>query len=104
MSATSAPRGSAQAPELSPAAEVSFVIPCLNEEPSIALVVQQARDALVQLGVPGEVVVVDNGSEDRSAELARAAGARVVSEPRRGYGSAYLAGLAGRPWPLPRSH
>ncbi|HEY8628246.1 MAG TPA: glycosyltransferase, partial [Gaiellaceae bacterium] len=75
MSATSAPRGSAQAPELSPAPEVSFVIPCLNEEPSIALVVGQARDALVQLGVPGEIVVVDNGSEDRSAELARAAGA-----------------------------
>jgi glycosyltransferase involved in cell wall biosynthesis len=94
VSATSASPGSAQAPELSPAAEVSFVIPCLNEEASIALVVGQARDALVQLGVPGEIVVVDNGSEDRSAELARAAGARVVTEPRRGYGSAYLAGLA----------
>lgn len=94
MSATSASPGSSQAPELSPAAEVSFVIPCLNEEASIALVVRQAHDALVQLDVPGEVVVVDNGSEDRSAELARAAGARVVTEPRRGYGSAYLAGLA----------
>ena len=38
--------------------------------------------------------MVDNGSEDRSAELAAAAGARVVEEPRRGYGSAYLAGFA----------
>ena len=39
-------------------------------------------------------VVADNASEDRSAELATAAGARVIHEPRRGYGSAYLAGFA----------
>ena len=45
-------------------------------------------------GISGEVIVVDNGSDDGSAELARAAGARVVHEPRRGYGSAYLAGFA----------
>lgn len=45
-------------------------------------------------GFDGEVVVVDNGSTDGSGDLARAAGARVVEEPRRGYGSAYLAGLA----------
>ena len=45
-------------------------------------------------GIDGEVVVADNASEDRSAELATAAGARVVREPRRGYGSAYLAGFA----------
>ena len=44
--------------------------------------------------IPGEVIVADNASEDRSAELAADAGARVVSEPRRGYGSAYLAGFA----------
>src|SRR5688572_7289184 len=48
------------------------------------------RDA----GIAGEVVVADNASEDRSAELAAAAGARVVHESRRGYGSAYLAGFA----------
>jgi glycosyltransferase involved in cell wall biosynthesis len=46
------------------------------------------------MGVPGEVVVADNGSHDGSPELATAAGARVVHEPRRGYGSAYLAGFA----------
>jgi glycosyltransferase involved in cell wall biosynthesis len=44
-------------------------------------------------GLPGEVIVSDNASDDRSAELAAAAGARVVHEPRRGYGSAYLAGF-----------
>lgn len=94
MSATSASLGSAQTKEATAAPEVSFVIPCLNEEASIADVVAEAQDALARLGVSGEIVVVDNASEDRSAELARAAGARVVTEPRRGYGSAYLAGLA----------
>jgi hypothetical protein len=74
--------------------EVSVVIPCLNEEAAIAGVVAQAREALAAAGIEGEVIVVDNASEDRSAELAQAAGATVVAEPRRGYGSAYLAGLA----------
>src|SRR5713226_254724 len=46
------------------------------------------------MGVPGEVIVADNGSEDDSARLAEQAGARVVVERRRGYGSAYLAGFA----------
>ena len=73
--------------------EISFVIPCLNEEASVAAVVGEALAAIATLGLDGEVVVVDNGSDDRSAELAAAAGARVVHEPRRGYGSAYLAGL-----------
>src|SRR5438270_5802588 len=44
--------------------------------------------------IPGEVIVVDNGSEDGSGDLARTAGATVIYEPRRGYGSAYLAGFA----------
>ncbi len=73
---------------------VSVVIPCLNEEENIERCVGAALDALHNAGIPGEVVVADNASEDRSAELASAAGARVVSEPRRGYGSAYLAGFA----------
>jgi Glycosyl transferase family 2 len=74
--------------------EVSVVIPCLNEEAAIEDVVRAAHTGLAASGLVGEVVVVDNASEDRSAELARAAGATVVFEPRRGYGSAYLAGLA----------
>jgi glycosyltransferase involved in cell wall biosynthesis len=73
---------------------VSVVIPCLNEEENIERCVKLARDVLAEHGIRGEVVVADNASEDRSAELAAAAGARVVSEPRRGYGSAYLAGFA----------
>ncbi len=73
---------------------VSVVIPCLNEEDNIEACVRAALAALEEGGIRGEVVVADNASEDRSAELARAAGARVVREPRRGYGSAYLAGFA----------
>ena len=73
---------------------VSVVIPCLNEAETIAECVAQARRALDENGFLGEVVVVDNGSTDGSGDLARAAGAKVVEELRRGYGSAYLAGLA----------
>ena len=74
--------------------EVSVVIPCLNEASSIEACVRAALAALDEGGYDGEVVVADNGSTDGSAALADAAGARVVHEPRRGYGSAYLAGLA----------
>lgn len=73
---------------------VSVVIPCLDEEAGVGVCVGKALAALAQMGVSGEVVVVDNGSTDRSAEVAAAAGARVVHEPRRGYGSAYLRGFA----------
>src|SRR5215207_2548225 len=73
---------------------VSVVIPCLNEEENIERCVRLAREVMDEAGIAGEVVVADNASEDRSAELATAAGAHVVHEPRRGYGSAYLAGFA----------
>jgi glycosyltransferase involved in cell wall biosynthesis len=73
---------------------LSVLIPCLNEAGTIAECVRRAWRALDEHAIAGEVVVVDNGSTDRSGELAAAAGARVVLEPRRGYGSAYLAGLA----------
>src|SRR5262245_10606988 len=73
---------------------VSVVIPCLDEAETIAECVTRARAVLDDMALDGEVIVVDNGSTDGSGELARAAGALVVDEPRRGYGSAYLAGLA----------
>ncbi len=73
---------------------VSVVIPCLDEAETIAECVTSAREVLDDNGLLGEVIVVDNGSTDGSGELARSAGALVVEERRRGYGSAYLAGLA----------
>src|SRR6266540_3983097 len=73
---------------------VSVVFPCLDEAETIAECVTSARAVLEEGGLDGEVIVVDNGSTDGSGNLARAAGALVVDEPRRGYGSAYLAGLA----------
>jgi glycosyltransferase involved in cell wall biosynthesis len=74
--------------------KVSVVIPCLNEQASIERCVTDALAAMQGQGWEGEVIVADNGSDDRSAELAREAGAMVVHEPRRGYGSAYRAGFA----------
>jgi len=74
-------------------AAVSVVIPCLDEEATIAACVRSAWDGIHAAGVTGEVIVVDNGSADRSADLAAAAGATVVAEAARGYGSAYLAGM-----------
>jgi glycosyltransferase involved in cell wall biosynthesis len=76
------------------ARSVTIVIPCLDEAATIEECVRRSFAAIARLERPGEVLVVDNGSSDGSAELARNAGARVVDEPRRGYGSAYLAGFA----------
>ncbi len=73
---------------------VSVVIPCLNEAENIERCVRTALEVLARNTLAGEVLVVDNASEDDSAALASAAGARVVHESRRGYGSAYLAGFA----------
>lgn len=71
---------------------VRVVLPCLDEEEAIGALVEE----ILAVGVD-EVIVVDNGSTDRTAEVAHTAGARVVSEPRRGYGRACAAGVAALP-------
>jgi len=73
--------------------DVSIVMPCLNEEESVATCVTKARRWLERAGLSGEVIVVDNGSEDASVRRATQAGAKVVHEARRGYGSALLRGI-----------
>jgi len=67
---------------------VSVIIAALNEEAAITKVIESVPKDLAN-----EIVVVDNGSKDRTAEVARAAGARVVTEPVPGYGRAFRAGL-----------
>ncbi|GAC1337402.1 MAG: glycosyltransferase [Candidatus Dormibacteria bacterium] len=69
-------------------------MPCLNEAASVGCVVSDALLALKTAGLDGEVIVADNGSDDGSADIALAAGARVVRAPLRGYGNAYHAGMA----------
>jgi hypothetical protein len=73
---------------------LSLVIPCLNEAENIELCVTTALEVMALADLDGEVIVCDNGSDDGSADLAAIAGARIVREPRRGYGRAYLAGFA----------
>jgi glycosyltransferase involved in cell wall biosynthesis len=67
---------------------ISVVIPCHNEEDGIRAVIEQMP------AVVDEVLVVDNASTDRTAEVARSLGARVVFEARKGYGRAYKTGFA----------
>ncbi len=76
-----------------PGPVISVVLPCLDEVGSVGACVAEAYAAMVGAGLRGEVVVVDNGSTDGSDEVAVAAGARLVYEPRAGYGSALAAGI-----------
>ena len=74
--------------------EVSVVMPCLNEEETIAECVRKALDSFREHGIKGEVVVSDNGSTDRSVEIATSLGARVVHQTKKGYGNAYHKGIS----------
>jgi hypothetical protein len=73
--------------------ELTVVLPCLNEAETVALCVTKAVRWIRDAGVAGEVIIADNGSTDDSPELARAAGARVVTVRRKGYGNALIAGI-----------
>lgn len=76
-----------------PLLELSVVIPCLNEAPTLVMCVTRALEAMAAHGIRGEVVVSDNGSTDSSVEVATAAGARVVACTTRGYGAALQFGF-----------
>jgi len=71
----------------------SVIMPCLNEEKTVGFCVRRALAGLKKAGVKGEVIVVDNGSTDRSVKLAEKAGARVVLETKKGYGQALIKGI-----------
>lgn len=74
--------------------QITCLIPCLNEEKTIAGCVEEANHYLKKSNLNGEVLVADNGSKDQSIELAIKAGARVIEVQDKGYGSALLGGIA----------
>ena len=73
---------------------VSVVMPCLDEEEAIGPCIEKIRRTFAEAGIDGEIVVCDNGSTDASVSIAERMGARVVHQPLRGYGNAYLRGFA----------
>jgi hypothetical protein len=73
--------------------ELTILMPCLNEAATVGTCVAAARTFLQRTGIKGEVLVADNGSSDGSADIAAAAGARVIRVAQRGYGSALRAGI-----------
>lgn len=73
--------------------ELTILMPCLNEARTVEACARAARGFLEKAGVDGEVLVADNGSTDSSAQIAAAAGARIVHVPTRGYGAALIAGI-----------
>ena len=75
------------------AIELSFVLPCLNEALTIDACIKECQAVIRSSGISAEVVVADNGSTDGSQEIARNAGARVVSVSTRGYGGALMGGI-----------
>src|SRR5262249_5126891 len=76
-----------------PNLELSIVLPCLNEAETLAVCIDKAKGFLERSGVPGEVIVADNGSTDGSLEIAEQCGAVVVPVSTRGYGAALSGGI-----------
>jgi len=74
--------------------EVSVVMPCLNEEETLGPCIEKAAKCLKDHGIEGEIVISDNGSTDRSVEIAESLGARVVHQSLKGYGNAYHKGFS----------
>lgn len=73
---------------------VTALIPCLNEAASLGICIAKAQSAFKVHGILGEVLVADNGSSDESVQIALSHGARVVHEPRKGYGAVLMTGIA----------
>ncbi len=72
---------------------VTIVMPCLDEEDTIAICIKNAKRGLDNAGIPGEILIVDNGSTDNSVKIALEMGAKIVKEPVKGYGAALRRGI-----------
>ncbi|MGH8022752.1 MAG: glycosyltransferase family 2 protein [Limisphaerales bacterium] len=75
------------------AVELTILMPCLNEAETLARCIEKARAGIARAGVPGEILVADNGSTDGSQAIAERLGARVVAVSEKGYGSALIGGM-----------
>jgi glycosyltransferase involved in cell wall biosynthesis len=89
-----APSASAAITPASDRVTLSVVMPCLNEANSVGICIRKALDAFERMGIEGEVILADNGSQDGSRQIAAQLGARVVDVADRGYGNALLGGIA----------
>src|SRR5262245_46930050 len=74
--------------------ELTILMPCLNEAETLGTCITKAKAFIDRTGIPGEVLIADNGSTDGSPEIAADLGARLVPVPERGYGAALLGGIA----------
>jgi len=72
---------------------LSVVMPCLNEAKTLARCIEKAKAAIKEMKVDGEIIVADNGSGDSSVRIAESLGAKVIHQPKRGYGNACRAGI-----------
>ncbi len=73
--------------------KISVVLPCLNEEKAVGICIDKIQEVFAKESIAGEIIVVDNGSTDKTVQIASDAGAKVVYQPVKGYGSAYLKGF-----------
>ncbi|MBQ5320391.1 MAG: glycosyltransferase family 2 protein [Oscillospiraceae bacterium] len=73
--------------------ELTILMPCLNEEKTIGFCIDEAKRYIEKSGISAEILISDNGSTDRSAEIAEKKGARVVHIEKKGYGNALIGGI-----------
>ena len=73
--------------------DITVIMPCLNEETTIGICIEEARHFIESNQLKGEIIIVDNASEDASARIALSHGATLITETRRGYGRAIRTGI-----------
>lgn len=73
--------------------ELTILMPCLNEAETLASCIRKARTFLCKNQISGEILIADNGSTDKSPDIAQHEGARVIAVPEKGYGNALIAGI-----------
>jgi len=73
--------------------DISVIMPCLNEERSLGDCIDQVKEVIKKQNYHAEIIVVDNGSKDKSKQIAIEKEVRLIEEPKKGYGNAYISGI-----------